>query len=90
MIINILEYENVEAQMEKIKEEHNEVIEAICEKTDEEIIKECWDNIQALEGLIWLKTGTKNKFINSYNEHFIKINEYHEIDRVDICDTVVL
>ena len=90
MIINILEYEDVEAQMEKIKEEHKEVIEAICEKSDEEIVNECWDNIKALQGLIWLKTKTKSKFITSYNVHDAKMNEYNKIGRVKYVDIVIL
>ena len=90
MIINILEYEDVEAQLEKIKEEHKEVIEAICEKSDEEIVNECWDNIKALQGFIWLKTKTKSKFITSYNVHDAKMNEYNEIGRVKYVDIVIL
>ena len=90
MIIDILEYESVEAQLEKIKEEHDEVIEAICEKSDEEIVNECWDNIKALQGLIWIKTGNKHNFIESYNEHDAKMEHYNKIGRVKFVDRVIL
>lgn len=90
MIINILEYEDVEAQMEKIKEEHHEVIEAVCEKSDEEIVNECWDNVQSLLGLIWIKTKTRDKFATSYYVHDVKMDEYNKIDRVKVVGRIKL
>ena len=86
-----------EEQFYKVREEFEEVVEAFSEKTEEDLVEELWDLIQACFGLLFKILPTTKLFMTGYNIHrakmrsreregHIKINEWVEVesDWVDI------
>ena len=90
MIINILECKGRIEQYEKLIEERSEVDEAFYNKDKEHLITELWDEVQVLLGMILIETKTKEKFIESYNKHDEKMDNYDIVGRIKIIDRITL
>jgi phosphoribosyl-ATP pyrophosphohydrolase len=73
-----------EQQLEKMKEEMNEVVEAFSEESDSRVIEEIWDLIQACFGLLFMYCSSKMLFVTTYILHTIKMQGRHNEGRIHI------
>ena len=79
-----------EEQLEKIQEEFEEVVEAFRYKTEEDLVEELWDLIQACFGLLFMILPTLKLFKASYVKHQCKMRIRNEEGRIKISEIVDL
>ncbi|GAG82242.1 unnamed protein product [marine sediment metagenome] len=79
-----------EDQFYKVREEFDEVVEAFSEKSDEDLVEELWDLIQAAFGLLFMILPSLKLFKASYTKHQCKIRTRNEEGRIKISENVDL
>ena len=73
-----------EEQFYKVREEFEEVVEAFSEKTEEDLVEELWDLIQASFGLLFKILPTLKLFKVSYNIHRAKMRSREREGRIKV------
>lgn len=73
-----------EQQLDKMKEELDEVIEAFSEESEARVVEEIWDLIQACLGLLFMYCSSKMLFVTTYVLHTIKMRDRHNEGRISI------
>ncbi len=77
-----------EEQFYKVREEFEEVVEAFSEKTEEDLVEELWDLIQAAFGLLFMILPSSNLFRTGYNIHRAKMRSREREGRIKIKEWV--
>ena len=79
-----------EDQFYKIREEFEEVVEAFSEKTEEDLVEELWDLIQASFGLLFKILPSLKLFKASYTKHKCKMRKRSNEERVKVSEWIEL
>ena len=79
---------NREEQFYKVREEFEEVVEAFSYKTEEDLVEELWDLIQAAFGLLFKILPTLKLFRLSYIIHKAKMSSRKREGRIGISEWV--
>jgi len=79
-----------EEQFYKVREEFEEVVEAFSEKTEEDLVEELWDLIQACFGLLFKILPSLKLFRKSYTKHQCKMRIRNAEGRIKMSEIVDL
>jgi phosphoribosyl-ATP pyrophosphohydrolase len=90
MKITLIEFDNLQEQLDKLVEERHEVNAAFEEGDKIKLVSEYWDEIQVLFSLIWEEVGNVRNFINSYKRHCKKLDKYNKTGRIKIKRKITL
>lgn len=71
-------------QLEKIREEFNEVEDAFYNESESRVVEELWDLIQACLGLLFMYCSSRMLFAATYALHTLKMKDRHKECRITI------
>lgn len=78
-----LKYRGIKEQFKKIEEEFNELKEQVLANNKIEMVKESWDVIQAVFGLLFILLN-RSELIKSYKEHVSKLEGRINTKQIEI------
>lgn len=74
LVLELPKDTTIDKQLEKVSEEYKEFVQAVVDgDTNEEVVSEFYDVVQAMVGVLDLKGIKKNEIANSEFSHAIKL-----------------
>jgi len=75
LVLELPKDTTIDKQLEKVSEEYNEFVQAVVDgDTNEEVVSEFYDVVQAMVGVLDLKGIKKNEIVYGDFTHVIKLN----------------